>query len=208
MNRKYLVSTAIVLTLGTGIALGGQETRGRRVQPQTPPAGATPSPGVPADTSSSGPVQLTTQGSQPVTQQAALAVAVKCGARYDGGSLGLDHDQKLTIEVKDGVLALRTKSASFEIPANQITELNYSQKSRSRAMEGAPVAVVSPAAGVVIGSTKTTAHYVEILWAGSAPGGVSLRIDKNDIRGLLAALEASTGVRTRSDGGAIVHDWN
>jgi hypothetical protein len=129
-----------------------------------------------------------------------IAVNVKCGAKYDGGSLNLSRNQKLTVTVKDNILALNTKGSSFEIPTSQITELTYSQNSRNRTAEGIGVGAVSRTAGVLLGNTRTTAHFLQILWAGSPAGGVSLRIDKDDIRGVLAALEAATGIKSRTEG--------
>ena len=66
--------------------------------------------------------------------------------------------------------------------------------------------VVVPGVGGLINKTKSTAHYVEIVWQGSTLGGIALRVDKNDYRGLIAALEGATGLKVRIENAPMIKD--
>ena len=128
-------------------------------------------------------------------------------ARYQGGSLGLKDDEKVTISIKDGRIGMRARTAAFSVQANTVTKITYGQNTRSRLAEGIGVGVLNPTAGCVLGRSKSTAHFVEVLWEGSAPGGAVFRVDKDDYRGLLAALEASTGVQVHMEPTPPSRDW-
>jgi hypothetical protein len=195
MRRALVLSVTLAALAVPGLAGSDQSGRVRRVGP---PQGNSGSTAGATDTTEA----PTRDASGAAAQPEKISVVVKCNARYDGGSLNLDQNQKLTVTVKDGILALNARGSSFEIPTSQVTDLTYAQTSRNRTAEGIGVGVVSPTAGVLLGHTQTKAHYIRIIWAGSPPGGVSLKIDKDDIRGVLAALEAATGIRSKSEGGA------
>ncbi len=198
--RRVVLVVLVVIAVGTTVLAGNDQSgRVRRVhpQPQSNPGSSEPATAQ-ADPASG---DANSASSAPSKEPEKIAVNVKCNASYDGGSLNLARNQKLTLTVKDDILALNTKSSSFEIPTSQITELSYSQNSRNRTAEGIGVGAVNRTAGVLLGNTRTTSHYLQILWAGSPAGGVSLRVDKDDIRGVLAALEAATGIKSRSEGG-------
>jgi hypothetical protein len=87
-----------------------------------------------------------------------------------------------------------------------VTEMSYGQNVRTRTAEAVGVGVVVPGLGGIIGNSKSTAHYIEILWEGSVLGGVALRVDKNDYRGLIAALEGATGLRVRVEAAPMIKD--
>jgi hypothetical protein len=198
MRRAVLLAIVVFAVCTTGLAGGDQSGRVRRVHAQRPSDVGAAQP----DTAQVDPANgdATTTPAEPKKEPEKIAINVKCPAKYDGGSLNLARNQKLTVTVKDNILALNTRGSSFEIPTSQITELSYSQNSRNRTAEGIGVGAVSRTAGVLLGNTRTTAHFVQITWAGSPAGGVSLRIDKDDIRGVLAALEAATGIKSRTEG--------
>jgi hypothetical protein len=200
MRRAILLIVTLVGLSATGLAEADQSGRVRRVNGTRPPdaGSADPSAATPDSTAADANAGSTT--AQPAKNPDPIAIVVKCNAKYDGGSLNIAMNQKLTVTVKDGILALHARGSSFEIPTAQITELSYSQKSRSRTAEGIGVGAVNRTAGVLLGNTRTTSHYIQITWAGNPPGGVSLKIDKDDIRGVLAALEAATGIQSRSGG--------
>jgi hypothetical protein len=194
MRRAAILSFAALIATAPVFASDDQSGRVRRVNRPAPPPASAP------DTTAA----ATPDASATPQPQEKIAVNVKCDARYDGGSLNLERNQKLTVTVKDGILSLNTRGSSFEIPTSQVTELSYSQKSRNRTAEGIGAGAVNRTAGVLLGNSRTTSHYLTIQWVGSPPGGVSLRVDKNDIRGVLAALEAATGIRSRTEG----RSWN
>jgi hypothetical protein len=198
MRRAVLLAIVVFAVATTGLAGGDQSGRVRRVHPQRPADEGTAQPATaqvdPATADAS------TAPAEPKKAPEKIAVNVKCPAKYDGGSLNLAKNQKLTVTVKESILALNAGRSSFEIPTSQITELSYSQNSRNRTAEGIGVGAVSRTAGVLLGNTRTTSHFIQITWTGSPPGGVSLRIDKDDIRGVLAALEAATGIKSRTEG--------
>jgi hypothetical protein len=56
------------------------------------------------------------------------------------------------------------------------------------------LAVVSFGIGALMALTKSKKHYVGLTWAdGDKRGGLAMQCDKNEYRGILAALEGVTG---------------
>jgi len=190
MGRVAVLTLVICIASVVSFASDPQSGRVRRVHGPTSTRTGASSASTPAQT---------TQGTS-AGAPSAIGVSVKCDARYDGGSLSLERNQKVTISVKDGILALATRGSSFEIPTSQVTELSYRQNTRSRTAEGIGVGAVNRTAGVLLGNSKSTAHYLTIQWVGNPAGGISLRVDKDDIRGVIAALEAATGIKSRVEG--------
>jgi hypothetical protein len=198
MRRAVLLAIVVFAVATTGLAGGDQSGRVRRVHPQRSSDVGTAQPATAQVDPTN--ADASTAPAEPKKAPEKIVVNVKCPAKYDGGSLNLAKNQKLTVTVKESILALNAGRSSFEIPTSQITELSYSQNSRNRTAEGIGVGAVSRTAGVLLGNTRTTSHFIQITWTGSPPGGVSLRIDKDDIRGVLAALEAATGIKSRTEG--------
>ena len=56
------------------------------------------------------------------------------------------------------------------------------------------IAVVSFGIGALMALTKSKKHFVGVTWAdGDQKGGFAIQCDKNDYRGVLAALEGVSG---------------
>lgn len=178
--RSLLALAVLALAVAPAAAQSGRVKR-PAAQP-APPAAPAPEE-TPAE-----PARLA-----PVPVEASFTV------QYSGGSLGFGRDEKITLAIKDGSLSLSNKKAQFSVHADRVTEMSYGQSVRNRTAEAAGVSVIVPGVGGLINKTKSTAHYVEVLWAGSPSGGVAIRVDKDDYRGLIAALEGATGLKVKMD---------
>jgi hypothetical protein len=56
------------------------------------------------------------------------------------------------------------------------------------------LAVISFGIGALMALSKSKKHYVGLTWAdGDKKGGFAMQCDKNDYRGILAAIEGITG---------------
>ena len=116
--------------------------------------------------------------------------------KYDGGSvsdLKTGEDVKLVLDqnklrfVKDG-------KEIVIVPANSVTEISYGQDVHRRVGAAIGLAVVSFGVGALMALTKSKKHFVGLTWAdGERKGGLAMQCDKNEYRGILAALEGVTG---------------
>ena len=115
---------------------------------------------------------------------------------YDGGSL---PDTKVgtgmrLIIVGDHIKFIKDKTEAANIPATAITEISYGQDVHRRVGAAIGIAVVSFGIGALMALTKSKKHYVGLTWAdGEKKGGLAIQCDKNDYRGVLAALEGVSG---------------
>ena len=116
--------------------------------------------------------------------------------KYDGGSLAdikAGSEMKMVIDgdkIKffDGAKELAT------IPASAITEISYGQDVHRRVGSAVAVATVTLGVGALMALTKSKKHFVGLTWAnGDQKGGFAMQCDKNEYRGILAALEGLTG---------------
>jgi hypothetical protein len=115
---------------------------------------------------------------------------------YDGGTLGdikTGAGLKLVIN-STKITFMRDKSEIMTIPASAITEISYGQDVHRRVGAAIGLAVVSLGIGGLMALTKSKKHYVGLTWVdGDKKGGLAIQCDKNDYRGVLAALEGVTG---------------
>jgi hypothetical protein len=82
----------------------------------------------------------------------------------------------------------------ISIPAASITEISYGQDVHRRIGAAVGLAIVSFGIGALMALTKSKKHFIGLTWAtGDVKGGFAMQCDKNDYRGLLAALEGLTG---------------
>jgi len=123
---------------------------------------------------------------------------------YDGGSLPntkVGSGMRLVIS-GDHVKFLKDDSTEIaNIPALAITDISYGQDVHRRVGAAIGLAVVSLGIGGLMALTKSKKHYVGLTWAdGDKKGGLAIQCDKNDYRGVLAALEGVSGKKaTNSD---------
>jgi hypothetical protein len=115
---------------------------------------------------------------------------------YDGGSLAdtkVGSGLKLSIN-SSAVTFLKDKTEAISIPASAITEISYGQDVHRRVGAAIGLAVVSFGIGALMALTKSKKHFVGLTWAdGDKKGGLAIQCDKNEYRGILAALEGVTG---------------
>lgn len=129
----------------------------------------------------------------------ALAFASENGYKvvYDGGSLQnikAGTSEHLVIEPSQVRLVDDKNNTIQVIPANAVTEISYGQDVHRRVGAAIGLAVISFGIGALMALTKSKKHYVGLTWAdGDKKGGFAMQCDKNEYRGVLAALEGITG---------------
>jgi len=115
---------------------------------------------------------------------------------YDGGSIvGVKSgaDLKLSIEPKQFRL-IRGKDDILVVDAASVTEISYGQDVHRRIGTAIGLAVISFGIGALMAFSKSKKHFVGLTWAnGDVKGGYVMQCDKNEYRGILAALEGITG---------------
>ena len=115
---------------------------------------------------------------------------------YDGGSIQdvkAGKDLHLVIQPTQ-ILLLDGKNTLATIPPNSITEISYGQDVHRRIGTAIGLAVISLGIGALMAFSKSKKHFVGITWAdGDKKGGFAMQCDKNDYRGVLAALEGVSG---------------
>lgn len=115
---------------------------------------------------------------------------------YDGGTLpNLKPGANMDIVINTNTISfVKDKSEIISIPASAITEISYGQDVHRRIGAAIGLAVVSLGIGGLMALTKSKKHYVGLTWAdGDKKGGLAIQCDKNNYRGVLAALEGVTG---------------
>jgi hypothetical protein len=116
--------------------------------------------------------------------------------RYDGGSLQsakAGADLKVFVD-SNSVRIMQGKTEIASILPSSITELSYGQDVHRRVGAAIGLAVVSFGIGALMALTKSKKHFVGLTWAdGDKKGGFAMQCDKNDYRGVLAALEGVSG---------------
>ena len=116
--------------------------------------------------------------------------------KYDGGSIA---DLKVGTDIRINpsgttITISKSKTDVLSIPAASITEISYGQDVHRRVGAAIGLAMISFGAGLLMALAKSKKHYVGLTWAsGDVKGGFAVQADKNDYRGLLAALEGLTG---------------
>lgn len=116
--------------------------------------------------------------------------------KYDGGSISdLKTGTDIRINPSGTTITIsKGKTDVLSIPAASITEISYGQDVHRRVGAAIGLAVISFGAGLLMALAKSKKHYVGLTWAtGDVKGGFAVQADKNDYRGLLAALEGLTG---------------
>src|SRR6266850_4126420 len=131
--------------------------------------------------------------------QVSLAVAKDDGGykvMYDGGSLsGLKAGKKLTmyIDAKE-IRIMDDKTLVATLVPSTVQDISYGQDVHRRVGAAIGLAVISLGIGGLMALTKSKKHYVGMTWAdGDKKGGLAIQCDKNEYRGVLAALEGVTG---------------
>ena len=115
---------------------------------------------------------------------------------YNGGSLtGIKPGQGLKLFVEgDRIRFASRKADAAVIPATSVTEVSYGQDVHRRVGTAIAVGVFTLGLGALTALSKSKKHYVGITWAnGDQKGGLAMQCDKNDYRGILAALEGISG---------------
>ena len=125
-----------------------------------------------------------------------LAAKDGFGVKYDGGSIpNLKAGADIRINPAGTAITLTKGNEDLiSIPAASITEISYGQDVHRRIGAAIGLAVISLGIGALMALTKSKKHFIGLTWAtGDVKGGFAMQCDKNDYRGLLAALEGLTG---------------
>ncbi len=117
--------------------------------------------------------------------------------KYDGGSiLGVKSGQSAKLEIAPKDITIRDSKGVLLVtfPASSVTEISYGQDVHRRIGTAIGLAVISLGIGALMALSKSKKHFVGITWAdGDKKGGFAMQCDKNEYRGVLAALEGITG---------------
>ena len=82
----------------------------------------------------------------------------------------------------------------MDIPATSVTEISYGQDVHRRVGAAIGIGVFTLGVGALMALTKSKKHFVGLTWAdGDKKGGFAMQCDKNEYRGILAALGGITG---------------
>ncbi len=115
---------------------------------------------------------------------------------YDGGSIqNVKSGTGVHLFVEPAnVRIMHDKEELVNIPAASITEITYGQDVHRRIGTAIGLAVVSFGVGALMAFSKSKKHFVGLTWSdGEKKGGFAMQCDKNEYRGILAALEGITG---------------
>jgi hypothetical protein len=116
---------------------------------------------------------------------------------YDGGSLlgaKSGDSAKLVIEPKTIRILVKKDMELVAIPADAVTEISYGQDVHRRVGAAIGVAVFTLGLGALLALSKSKKHFIGLTWAdGDKKGGFAMQCDKNEYRGILAALEGISG---------------
>jgi hypothetical protein len=132
---------------------------------------------------------------------------------YSGGSFpSVKPGENLRLYMNQNQLILvrgKDKDEPLVIPPSAVTELSYGAEVHRRVGTAIGVGIVTLGIGGLIALSHSKKHYIGIVWdAGEGKkGGVVLQADKDEFRGILAALEGITGkkaVTSISSQGTIV----
>jgi hypothetical protein len=132
----------------------------------------------------------------PVFTAGAVERQVSYKVIYSGGSLPTIKSAavlKMFLD-PDAVRLKQGKTEVAAIPNASITEVSYGQEVHRRIGTAVATAVFSFGIGLLIALSKSKKHYIGIVWDDDgAKGGVALQADKNEFRGMIAALQGLTG---------------
>jgi hypothetical protein len=114
---------------------------------------------------------------------------------YDGGSLPQKAGSGAKLYIDSTTVRLvKDKTGIVTIPASSITEISYGQDVHRRVGAAIGLAFVSLGIGALMVLTKSKKHYVGLTWVdGDKRGGFAMQCNKNEYRGILAALEGVSG---------------
>lgn len=189
MLRAVLVLTVMFAFVSGVTAQSGRNRRPAPApQPTAPPPVATPVEPAP------------TLRSAPVPYVATFKV------KYAGGSLGLKDGADVKVDIREGRIALSADKVDVTVEGDRVTDVSYGQRVRKRTAEAVGASVILPGIGGIIGDSKSTAHYIEIVWGGAPIGGLAMRVDKGDYQKLIDALEATTGLKVKLDPEPLIRD--
>jgi hypothetical protein len=92
------------------------------------------------------------------------------------------------------VKIVKDKTELVTIPASAITEVSYGQDVHRRVGTAIGLGMLSFGVGAFMLFAKSKKHFVGLTWAnGDQKGGFAMQCDKNEYRGILAALEGVSG---------------
>lgn len=119
--------------------------------------------------------------------------------KYSGGSFPTvksGEDLKLFLD-KDEVRLVRhhQKDEPLIIKSSTVTEVSYGQEVHRRIGTAVGLAVISFGIGALTAFSKSKKHYIGLVWDDGTgkKGGLVIQADKNEYRGIIAALEGLTG---------------
>lgn len=148
--------------------------------PATAVASASTTPALPTATVAS----ASTASAQTIVQQSYRV-------KYAGGTVpGATVGRKLSLIIGSADIVL----GPTIIPSHSVTSIVLSQDKHHRIGTGIAISMVTLGAGIPVMFSKSTKDFIQITWnSNGQTGGAAFQADKNEYRGILAALEGVTG---------------
>jgi hypothetical protein len=115
---------------------------------------------------------------------------------YSGGSLPtVRPGQRLSLLVaQDAIYLDGNRENALTLRTTSITEVSYGKEVHRRVGTAVAVGVFSLGVGALVALSKSKKHYIGLTWDDAGKkGGLVFQADKNQYRGLIAALEGITG---------------
>ena len=115
---------------------------------------------------------------------------------YAGGSIpAVKPGTGLKIHIgSERIQLIKDKSAVATIPSAAVTEVSYGQDVHRRVGAAVGLAVFSFGLGALMALSKSKKHFIGLTWDDAGvKGGIAFQADKNEYRGVLAALEGVSG---------------
>jgi CxxC motif-containing protein (DUF1111 family) len=116
--------------------------------------------------------------------------------KYTGGSLpDISAGSGIKVAVdQSSIRFFKGKREIASFPASAVTEISYGQDVHRRVGTAAAVGVFTLGVGALVALSKSKKHFIGVTWDdGEQKGGLAIQCDKNDYRGILAALEGVSG---------------
>ena len=127
---------------------------------------------------------------------AAETKAVGYTVRYSGGSFAtVKGGQYLKLFIEPAAIRFNKNTEEIVlIPAASISEVTSGEEVHRRVGTAIGLAVISLGIGAFMLFSKSKKHYIGLIWDDNGKkGGIAVQADKNEFRGLLAALEGISG---------------
>jgi hypothetical protein len=115
---------------------------------------------------------------------------------YSGGSLSdVKGGQGLKLFIAQEAIRFdQGKITRIQIPPTSVSEVSFGKEVHRRVGTAVAVGIFTLGVGALIALSKSKKHHIGLVWDDAGKkGGLVIQADKNEYRGIIAALEGVTG---------------